>query len=134
MATQSRILGQRLAKKVAWITGGGSGIGRETCMLFANHGAKVMVVDINEESAKETCSIIKHNFIEDNNNKLHIEYMKCNVYKQYCNFSIRIHIIFSIVFLTYLNYILWYAMICILWYKFVIINNIIIVIIIITII
>ena len=78
--SQMQSIGRRLAKKTAWITGGGSGIGRETAMLFAQHGAKVMVVDINEENAKETVSMIKHNYIDNNDgNKLHIECMKCDV-------------------------------------------------------
>ena len=40
--------------KVVIITGAGSGIGRETAILFAKHGAKVVVADIDEKSGKET--------------------------------------------------------------------------------
>jgi NAD(P)-dependent dehydrogenase (short-subunit alcohol dehydrogenase family) len=44
-------------KKVV-ITGGGSGIGKATAILFAQQGAEVHVVDINEEEAKKTCAAI----------------------------------------------------------------------------
>jgi len=51
--------GARLANKVAVITGGADGIGRESCLLFARHGAKVVVVDLNESKGKETTELIK---------------------------------------------------------------------------
>lgn len=48
----------RVKGKVVIITGAGSGIGRETAILFARHGAKVAVTDIDEKSGKETVSEI----------------------------------------------------------------------------
>jgi NAD(P)-dependent dehydrogenase (short-subunit alcohol dehydrogenase family) len=46
------------AGKVVVVTGGGSGIGRATSLLFARHGAKVVVGDINP-AGEETVESIK---------------------------------------------------------------------------
>jgi NAD(P)-dependent dehydrogenase (short-subunit alcohol dehydrogenase family) len=43
----------KLEGKVAIVTGGGSGIGRESSILMAAEGAKVVVVDIDEKAGKE---------------------------------------------------------------------------------
>ena len=51
----------RLLNKVALVTGGGSGIGRETAVLFAEEGARIVVADIFESSATQTADRIKAN-------------------------------------------------------------------------
>ncbi len=49
----------RLRDKVTIVTGAGSGIGRAAATRFAQEGAKVVVVDINEEGGNETVTSIK---------------------------------------------------------------------------
>ena len=44
----------RLEDKVALITGAAGGIGRETALLFAAEGARVVAVDVNDEGCQET--------------------------------------------------------------------------------
>src|ERR1700704_722836 len=48
----------RLKDKVALITGAGSGIGRESALLFAREGAAIVAVDVNEQAARETASLL----------------------------------------------------------------------------
>jgi meso-butanediol dehydrogenase/(S,S)-butanediol dehydrogenase/diacetyl reductase len=49
----------RLEGKVAIVTGGGSGIGRATAVLFAREGAKVVVADYQTNTGQETLQAIK---------------------------------------------------------------------------
>lgn len=49
----------RLENKTALITGGSSGIGRESALLFSKEGAQVIVADINDEAGAETVSLIR---------------------------------------------------------------------------
>lgn len=49
----------RLKDKVALVTGGGSGIGHATAVLFAAQGAKVVVSDLNEANALKTIAKIE---------------------------------------------------------------------------
>jgi NAD(P)-dependent dehydrogenase (short-subunit alcohol dehydrogenase family) len=50
----------RLKDKVALITGAGSGIGRETALLFSKEGASVICADVNEQAAKDTSTQLKN--------------------------------------------------------------------------
>ena len=51
----------KLDNKVAVITGGGSGIGRAIATIFAQQGAKIYIVDVDEKGADETVKIITEN-------------------------------------------------------------------------
>src|SRR5262245_10124021 len=48
-----------LAGKVALITGSGSGQGRAAARLMAEQGARIVVVDINDEGAGETVRMLE---------------------------------------------------------------------------
>ena len=48
-----------VAGKVALVTGGGSGIGRQACLVFCREGAQVVVSDVTVEGGEETLSLIK---------------------------------------------------------------------------
>ncbi len=48
-----------LENKTGMVTGGGSGIGRATCLKFAAEGARVLVVDIDEQQGLETVAMIE---------------------------------------------------------------------------
>ena len=50
---------KKLKDKVAFVTGGATGIGRATCIALAAEGANVMVTDINKEEGMQTLALIK---------------------------------------------------------------------------
>src|SRR6266851_5771976 len=47
----------RLAGKIAFITGAGTGIGRATAVLFAREGARVAIAEINPATGEETAHL-----------------------------------------------------------------------------
>jgi NAD(P)-dependent dehydrogenase (short-subunit alcohol dehydrogenase family) len=54
-------MSDRLAGKIALVTGGGSGIGRAIAMRFAAEGAKVVVSDLNPGAADDVAAAIGGN-------------------------------------------------------------------------
>ncbi|CAO1635042.1 unnamed protein product [Sympodiomycopsis kandeliae] len=56
---QSPLVGQLLANQVSIITGSGQGIGRSAAILFAAHGSKVVVSDLDEKKAEAVAEEIR---------------------------------------------------------------------------
>ncbi len=48
-----------LEGKVTVITGAGSGVGRAACILFAEHGAKIVAADVDATAAEETAATVQ---------------------------------------------------------------------------
>jgi NAD(P)-dependent dehydrogenase (short-subunit alcohol dehydrogenase family) len=48
-----------LSDKTALITGGGSGIGRATALIFAREGARLAIADLNRKGAEETVAMVE---------------------------------------------------------------------------
>jgi 3-oxoacyl-[acyl-carrier protein] reductase len=59
MAVRERGGGMKLKDKVAIVTGAGSGIGRASALLFAREGARVAVVDLRDDAAKDAAQEIE---------------------------------------------------------------------------
>lgn len=50
-----------LEGKIVLVTGAGSGLGKAACELFAEHGARIIAVDINGDAAEQTVAGIRKN-------------------------------------------------------------------------
>ena len=49
----------RFSDKVCLVTGGGSGIGKATCVRLASEGGRVLVVDLKEDAARQSVETIR---------------------------------------------------------------------------
>ncbi|KAL2900097.1 Secoisolariciresinol dehydrogenase [Bienertia sinuspersici] len=75
-------IAKKLEGKVAIITGGASGFGETTARLFVQHGAKVIIADVQDEKGISLCYDIISSTNNNNNNtsnKEIISYVHCNI-------------------------------------------------------
>ncbi len=49
-----------LSGRLAWVTGGGRGIGQAVSQILAREGARVVVSDLSIESCQETIQVCCH--------------------------------------------------------------------------
>ena len=74
VTSEGEIEMQRLAGKVAIVTGGASGMGRATVMRFLSDGAKVVVADLNEANGAETLAAARAGGYGDS-----VAFVRCDV-------------------------------------------------------
>ena len=90
-------MSKRLNGKVAFITGGASGIGESSAFLFGKHGAKIIVADINEEAAMNTSIQLRSSGIDalgiqlDVTNNSDIKHAFSEAEKQFGSISILVN-------------------------------------------
>ncbi|KAM7528521.1 hypothetical protein LguiB_031931 [Lonicera macranthoides] len=68
-------IGKRLEGKVAVITGGATGIGESSAKLFAKHGAKIVVADVQDDLGSSLCE-------ELDSKSESISFIHCDVTKE----------------------------------------------------
>ncbi|KAK4271124.1 hypothetical protein QN277_019861 [Acacia crassicarpa] len=71
----SPIATNRLQGKVAFITGGASGIGAATAKVFVHHGAKVVIADVQDDLGRSVCDEISSSV----GGGADISYVRCDV-------------------------------------------------------
>ncbi|MFS7915340.1 putative oxidoreductase [Helianthus anomalus] len=64
---------KRLEGKVAIVTGGASGFGESTVRLFAKHGAKVLIADVQDDLGQSLCNELATTFNDE------VIYVHCDV-------------------------------------------------------
>lgn len=87
----------RLKDRVALITGGGSGIGEATALLFSQEGAQVAICDVNEENARRVASTIMDKggksrpYLADVSHKAQVDELVSSVLKDFGRLDILIN-------------------------------------------
>ncbi|XP_021728625.1 secoisolariciresinol dehydrogenase-like [Chenopodium quinoa] len=72
-------IAKRLKGKVAIITGGAGGFGEITAKLFVQHGAKVIIADVQDDKGVSLCNEIIATYKHGENDEEIISYVHCNI-------------------------------------------------------
>lgn len=87
----------RLKDRVALITGGGSGIGEATALLFSQEGAQIAICEVNEENARRVASTImdkggkSRHYLADVSHKAQVDELVSSVLKDFGRLDILIN-------------------------------------------